>query len=127
MFESFSNILIATVILLPGFLLFSILSKKLNLQMSISEKILYGTTFWIFLFVSTSVFIGFFSNQLLLFFNFFTIISLIIIMILILYLVKNNWNSIKTKIIIKQSNLPYVIAFFLILHYVFSFYISIQY
>jgi len=81
------DFLLLSLLFIPGILLLLGLSKKIKLDFL--EKVLFGSVIWNYLFISSTVLLGITTNLVVLYFEFFQLISIAIIIIACMLLVKN--------------------------------------
>jgi hypothetical protein len=97
-----------SLLFLPGILLLAVFSKKIKL--SILEKVMFGSVFWNYIFVSSTFLVGISSQFILTYFIIFQIISVINLFITSILIAKNI-RVLKPKINFNLKRVPYWIIF----------------
>ncbi|MEM4467002.1 MAG: glycosyltransferase family 39 protein [Nitrososphaerota archaeon] len=122
--------LIASIIFLPGVLLLSALSQKIRINLNFLEKLLYGSILWNYFLVAPSTLLGLFIRSIISYFNIFTVISIVAMIISVAYLTKSQKTSLTINLKIKLRYLLYtpvflaLITFSFITIYFHTFYIE---
>ena len=111
----FLDFALVSIIFLPGILLLISLSKKIGITLNSLEKILYGSILWNYLLISPSILLGLSTQSIPLYFNFFAIISIIVIIISITYLIKNQKTTFTTNLKITLKNILYLLSLLVLL------------
>jgi len=88
----------------------SVLSKKIRTTLSFLEKILYGSILWSYFLISPFIILTTFIQSITAYFKIFATISIAIIIISVIYLIKNREKPSITILEIKLDYLPYILS-----------------
>lgn len=103
------DFILLSLLFLPGILLLIALPKKINLRFL--EKVLYGSVFWNYLFISSTLLLGLTTNFVVSYFGLFQIIAISVIIGSFMLLIKNRKKTSIPPIKPTLARFPHLIVF----------------